>query len=314
MRWGRSPSPPAIREELPRPAALPQAAHAASNEPTPIAYDDPPIARFLEPMTAPSRWRAVWKARWLLIAAAIVAAGIAIAVSRVIPTRYSASAVVRVTLPQSAGLSEQSVQAANTLASQYSQVATAGPIVERAAVTLGGDGRGLSGDVSASTVSSENLVQISARASTSAVAVARANAMATAFAEYLNAENLKTATASTRAAAKQLTRVQARLQSAGLKLDTELARRESGKALTVPQRAELDALQAEVASLDSLQQSLLTREQSSGTPSLKLFSPATTASKTQPRPLLYAIVAFIVVLLGAAQIVSFVAANRTPAR
>ena len=262
------------------------------------------------PQATQTRWQAIWWARWVILAAAIIAAALAIGVSKLIPTRYSASAIVRVTLPTSAGLSEQSVQAANDLASQYTQIATAAPVVEKAEASLGPAGAGLSSEISASTVSSENLVQITARGDSAEVAKDRANATAAAFAQQLNTENAQNAATAARASARQLEKVQSRLQKAQQRLDTVLAIRESGGTLTAHERAAIDSLQSEVSSLEGLQQSLFSSQVSTGTPTLKVFSPATGASKTQPRPSLYAIVAFIVVLLVAAQIATLVGTNR----
>jgi Chain length determinant protein len=263
---------------------------------------------------ARTRWQAIWAARWIVLGAALAAAVLALAVSAVIPKRFSASAIVRVTLPQSAGLSEQSVQAANDLASQYTQIATAGPIVAKAAASLGPAGAGLSAAVSASTVNSENLVQISARGDTAGAATARANAMAAAFVDTLNGENAANAAAAAHRFTHQLDLIQARLLVTQQKLDNNLTLRESGAALNQRQRAEVNALQNEVTSLEGAQQTLLSSQVSTGTPTLKLFSPSTSASQTQPRAPLYALVAFIVVLLSAAQIASFIGMSRSETR
>ncbi len=249
-----------------------------------------------------TRWEAIWQARWYILVAAIAVGALAFLVSHLVPKRFSSSAIVRVTLPSSAGLSEQAVQASNDLASQYTQVATAGPIVARAAAKLGAQGHGLTGNVSASTVASQNLVEISARAGSATVAQDRANAMAKAFAHYLNRENARSANNSAGSSGKQLRRTQTRIQADELAIDTDLATREAGKPLTASQRAHLSSLESEVATLQSLQQSLLSAQIGAGTPTLSVFSPAGVGSQTQPRPTLYALVAFLVALLIASQI------------
>ncbi len=294
---------------LPTPSDQPIPGPHAAPPPTGVDAGEPVRAS-----VPPTRWRAIWLARWIIIGAAVIAAALAVAVSQVIPKRFSASAIVRITLPQSAGLSEQSVQAANDLASQYTQIATAGPIVEKAAAKLGSAGAGLSAAISASTVSSENLVQLSARGNSAGVASARANAMAEAFVDTLNHENAANEAHNRAIYTRQLDRIQARLQTTEQKLDAVLAIRESGTALSRRQQAQVQALQSEVSSLEGIQQTLLDDQVPTGSPQLTLFSPATTASQTQPRALLYALVAFIVVLLSAAQIASFVGMNRTVER
>jgi capsular polysaccharide biosynthesis protein len=278
-------------------------------EPAAVAETEPGAGP-LRPGGERTRWQAIWAARWYVLLSALIAAGLAYAASHVVPKRFSSAAVVRVTLPTSAGLSEQSVQAANGLANQYTQVATAGPILARAAATLGAAGQGLGGSVSASTVASQNLVQISARASSPGVAQARANAMAIAFASYLNEENAKAASGSTNAAKQQLGRIQGRIQKLQLQIDTLLASRESGLPLSVARRARLSSMQNEAASLQSLQQSLLVAQVGGGTPILRVFSPAGPGGQTQPRPTLYTVVAFLVVLLIAAQIAALLGTRR----
>jgi|ERR1700677_673848 len=257
-----------------------------------------------------TRWDAIWDARWWVLLAAVITAVVAFGVSHAIPKRFSSGAVVRVTLPATAGISEQSVQAANDLATQYTQIATAGPIVAQAASTLGSAGAGLTADVSAATVASQNLVKITARASSPTTAQDRANAMASAFTGYLNRENANNASRSAAASYAQLRHVQTRLQEIEVQIDQSLAVREGGRPLSTSKRAQLSLLQSESATLQSLQQSLLVAQVGGGTPTLSVFAPAGPGSQTQPRPTLYALVAFLVALLVAAQTAAFADARR----
>jgi capsular polysaccharide biosynthesis protein len=260
-----------------------------------------PAPPLTQPATA-SRWQLIWSARLWILGAAIAAAVLALIVAAIIPARYSASALVRVTLPTSAGLSEASVQAADDLASQDTQVATSRPIIARASAVLGQAGAGLTGAVSAATVSSQNLIKISARGDSAHESEQRANAVAGALTAYLNAEEAKNSSAGASLTSKRVGELEGRIEASETAIDSLLARREAGKALTPVERVHLQNLQSEVVSLQGLQQSLLVSSAGQGVPSLTVFAPAGQATKTQPKPAIYALVSFIVVLLIAAEI------------
>jgi len=252
-----------------------------------------------------TRWQAIWSARWYVLSAAVIAGVAVFAVSHLIPKRFSASAIVRVTLPSGAALSEQSVQASNDLASQYTQVATAAPILSRAAAKLGPTAASLSSDVTASTVAGENLVQISARGTSAGESEARANAVARAFVAYLNEENTK----SSASAGAHLRTVQRQLQKVETNIENLQASREHGETLSKTKRLRLTTLQNEASSLQALEQSLFQAQVNSQAPNLSVFSPAGPGSQTQPQPKLYALVAFLVALLLASQAAVFLGAG-----
>lgn len=263
------------------------------------------------PVIPGTRWSGVWSWKWLVLLAAIVVAAATFVVSGLIPKRFSASALIRVTLPSTTAISEQSVQAENDLATQYAQIAASSPIVERAQRHLGASGVGLLGDASASTVGSQNLVQITARASSATAAQARANALASAFTVYINHVNAVDVARGNASADGPIRRTQERLQSTQLEVDRSLTTREEGRPLTASERAHLSALEAEVASLQGIQQSLILGQDKQGAASVRVFSPADAGGQTQPRPTLYAIVAFLVALLLSAQIAAVAGPRRS---
>ena len=252
---------------------------------------------------------AIWNAKWWILLAAIAAAGIAIGVSALIPPTYQASATIRVAAQAGQGNAQDAVQASNDLAGQYAQLVNSSPIIKAASARANVAPSALVSSISAGTVADQNLIKIDANARNPAVAVRRANAVASAAAVYIRKVNESQAGSYGQSVRRLL---------APIDRDIAKARREVDAADT---RSRGHSSSAAVASRQAVLASLLAQRQqvlasvaqstAGSQPSVQVFARADAGSKTWPKPVLYAVVAFVVVALAAAQIAAFAARRRT---
>jgi hypothetical protein len=193
------------------------------------------------------------------------------------------------------------VTAANDLASQFAQLASTAPVVSAAQAKLGDQGENLSGSVSAGTIAAQNLIRISVTGSSPALAQTRTTAVAAAFVTYVRRLNAKQA-------ASYVGAVTAKLRP----LDREIAaaRKRLTNANAVVQREATVLL----SGLLSEQQSVLSsvaQSSASAQPYLQLVAPGGGATKVSPKPVLYAAVGFLAVLLLLGRLLYYVGV-RTP--
>jgi capsular polysaccharide biosynthesis protein len=220
-------------------------------------------------------------------------AAVVYVVANSLPATYESNAQFRVTVPNQAGLTEATVMAANDLATQYSQLAGASTVVNAAARTLKIPPAELSGDIAGSTVNAQNLVQVTASADDPGAAQARATAVAGALRKYIDRIN-----------ARQSTTYSRNVTSGLVPLDEEIARytKRLNSASSETERQSINLL---LGSLLSQRQQVLAstaRDTAAGRPTLQGISSATAASKTSPRPKLYALVALLAAALISARI------------
>jgi capsular polysaccharide biosynthesis protein len=246
---------------------------------------------------------AVWRAKWYILAAAILA-GLAIgAASYLIPATYKSSATVRVVAQSQAGVpSDQIVQASNDLASEYAQLGTSQPIVSAAASQLGMSTGDLQSKVSSGTVSGQNLVQISVQASSPGAAEKRTSAVASQFAAYVSGKNAQQA-------AQYAASVRAKLAP----LDSAIAAARHDIATGGGNSATQIAKQSTLSDLLTQRQTALSQlatATAAGQPLVEVFAPAGPGSKVSPKPVLYGIIAFVVVALVAAQLSTVILSRR----
>jgi capsular polysaccharide biosynthesis protein len=225
----------------------------------------------------------------------LVPVAIAVAVysvsSRIAPT-YEASSTLRIVAQGQSGISDQSVLASNDLASQYAQLGDAPPVIRRAAKVLNVSRDDLDGQVSAGTVAAQNLIKISARAGDGPTAVRRTDAVALAFVEYVSGLNERQANAYSSS-------VQRRLRP----LDDELAAARRVLNRGTPSQRNSSALV--YSNLLVQRQQLLAsiaQDTAASQPGVQLVAQATSASKVEPRPTLYALVGLVASALVAARI------------
>lgn len=247
------------------------------------------------------RGSVVWRAKWWILAAAVAAGAGTYFGSRLIPASYEASALISVTsAPVSGGISD-AVVASNDLASQYAQLVDSAPVLTRAKAGLGAEASGLAGAVSAGTVAGQNLVSVRADGSTPTAAQRRANAVADSFVTYITGVNATRAQALISSVKKQLAANASAVTAEELQALRAIA---NGNAT----RVDVAGL---LGTLGSQKQQLLAdvvQNAAAAQPSVDVAVPAEAGTKTQPRPLLYAIVAFFAVALVVAE--GFVLARR----
>jgi hypothetical protein len=213
----------------------------------------------------------------------LVVAAVVYVVANSLPATYESSAQFRVTVPNQAGLTEAAVLASNDLATQYSQLATASTVIAAAARELKIAPAQLAGEISGATVNAQNLVQVTASADHPADAQARAAAVADALRRYIDRIN-----------ARQSATYSRNVTSGLVPLDEEIAR--YTKRLNGASESERQSINLLLGSLLSQRQQVLAstaRDAAAGRPTLQGVASASAATKTTPRPKLYALVALI---------------------
>ena len=218
---------------------------------------------------------------------AVVVAGVVYEVSKGLPATYQASGTFRVTVPNQIGINDSVVTASNDLASQYAQLATAQSVEDAAAATLGVGPSTLNGQITASTVAAQTLVQVNASGPSPSVADARAQAATQALVTYIDSiphsPGLNYAHLVSRGLVPidtQITQVEARLKN-----DDQNQR-----------QSDLIALTSLISQRDQAAQSVATNT-AGGQPSLKVVSPGGGAAVSYPKPSLYALIGFLVALV-----------------
>jgi hypothetical protein len=217
------------------------------------------------------------------VLAPLVVAAVVYVVANSLPATYESSAQFRVTVPNQAGLTEATVLASNDLATQYAQLVTASTVINSAARELKVAPSALSGEISGSTVNAQNLVQVTASSDHPGDAQARAAAVAAALRTYIDRINARQSSTYSRNVASGL-----------VPLDQEIAL--YTKRLNGASETERQSINLLLGSLLSQRQQVLAstaRDAAAGRPTLQGVASASTATKTTPRPKLYALVALI---------------------
>lgn len=240
---------------------------------TPAPAPAPPTARRRRP----------WLRLLLLLVVPFAGAGAVYAVSSGIAPTYSSAVTLLVGAPGTGAISDQSVSASNDLASQYAQLGDSDPVLRSAERRLKMTPGGLSGKVNAGTVAAQNIIRISAEAGNRGEAVRRANAVSSAFTDYILRLNR-------RQADQYNDEVNERLEP----LDQEIARaRKALRSEKSAARRNDDALV--YSNLVSQRQQVaasLAQDVVASQARVQPISGALGASKTSPKPDLYAIIAF----------------------
>jgi capsular polysaccharide biosynthesis protein len=230
------------------------------------------------------------KAALLCLVVSLVAGGVAYGVGHSLQSVYQSSGSIRIALPSQGGLSDPDVIAANDLATQYAQLVDTAPVRALTAASLAVAPASLDGKLSGSTVSAQNLLKVTATASSSVTAQARAKAAVSAVQRYLNGLT-----------AVQNAKYLASLKQ-GLNATPLLEQRLRIGVLGTGQ------LSVTVAGLRSEVLNQGVRDAAGNQPSFQVVDPGTGANVTYPKPSLYALVAFVVVLLVSLRI-AFVASR-----
>ena len=204
-----------------------------------------------------------------------------------LPATYSSDGLIRVALASQQGIQDPVVTAANDIASQYAQLASSQPVQVLTAAKLGVAPKSLDGKINGSTLSAQNLVQVTATGDSSSVAVARAGAATTSLQQYV-----------TRLNAQQTAQYVSDAQSGLQQTNANIAQLSARLAKDSPANRTSDSIV--IASLNGTRDQLLgqiARDAAGNQPSLQVVEVASSPSKTSPKPWLYALVAFVVALI-----------------
>jgi capsular polysaccharide biosynthesis protein len=257
----------------------------------------------------PDRVSVLWHAKYYILAVVVVVAVIVYAVSTSLTPVYSSSSTVRVAATQAPGGSASDVAAAsNSLAAQYVELVNSSAVMGPAALSAHTSASNLSTHISAGTVSSQNLVRITAQSSHPAQAEAWANAAAKSLAAYITLQSAGQAKAIQSSVNSQLAPINAQIAS----LQRSIA---SQSAAAVPGTAGYLTLQSEENQLTELLASragLLTTTAVSiaaDQPQVQVLTSASPPNKVSPKPGLYTLIAAAGALLVAGE-VALVGARR----
>ncbi|RZS87374.1 hypothetical protein EV189_2802 [Motilibacter rhizosphaerae] len=251
--------------------------------------------------TAPTRLDAIWPAKWLIVAVALLlGAGVFLYV-KAQPVSYSAQSSVRVTVPQTKNGARDSALASEELAAQYAQYATSTDVRSSAEKRLGAG----VGQVTAVPLNNYNLIAVTASGSTAKQAAARSNAVAEALVDYVTTVNSSVVSAASK-------RVKAQLDSLDSQITSIRAQIKKLQAVAQGTGRAADLAQAEVASQQSLLSNLLNVQQNTlsgstndilvGQPDVAVVDQPQVGSPVTKHAPLYAVVAFLVALLALSEV------------
>ena len=256
------------------PAPKPEPAAPASRQPWP-----PPGGAPGPPEHAPAlalRSPLSLRAATACVAVSLLAAALAYAIGHRLPAVYQSSGMIRVATATQSGIADTDVTADNDLASQYAQLVATSPVLTLTAKSLRLPPKDLSGEISGSTIGAQNLLAVTASASTPTAAVARAQAAVYAVALYLSQLTAQFNTS-------YAVLLQSRIRNTAIPGDT-------GAKLAPQIAAAFDTARA-TALFEAL------RDAAGNQPSFQVISAAGAADQTAPKPKLYALVAVVVAFL-----------------
>jgi hypothetical protein len=231
----------------------------------------------------------------IVIVFALAAAGVTYGISSAISPTYGSSTQLLVNVNEANGLGVDAVSAANELTAQYVQLVPTNAVLAAPAAKLGMSVTDLRNNISAGTVSQENLLQINANGPSASAAQQRAAVVTSDLVSFL--ERTNTAQLHT-----YIGTLSAQLRA----LDNDYA--QLARRLTRARGAQAAYLQGELGALASQQQSLqsqVTQRATAGVSQIQLVRPAGRGARVAPQPTLYAIVALLVAGFVAAQAVAW---------
>jgi len=250
-------------------------------------------------------WIILRSAHWIVLVALVIA-GAAYGISKIVTPVYSSTVAVGVRAAPVSGVSDAAT-GSNDLASQYAQLATTPAVIAAAAAAAGASASDLQAQVSAGTVNAQNVVDIKAQASTADAAATRANAVAQAFVSVVRTTNAQQAAQLASQMQQELggdATVRAAQQSVAAAESALASTPRAGHARSDAQ-AQLTAAQNRLSTLISSHEqaiSVLEQQTAAAQPTITVLGSAGPGSLVAPRPTLYAVIAFVVGLLIAAQL------------
>jgi capsular polysaccharide biosynthesis protein len=234
----------------------------------------------------PSLGRMLFAGIACLVVSAVIG-GIAYGVGKQLPATYQSSGQIRIALASQGGISDPVVTAANDIATQYAQLASSVPVATLAAKSLGVPVRQIQGKITGGTVGAQNLVQVTASASSAADATNRARAASEALQAYVTRLNAQASVQYTARVQRSLGVIDQEITTLTDRIRTDSATQQStDTALIESLNGQRDQLFGQVV-----------RDAASNQPTLQVVTPASSASQTSPKPKLYALVALVVALI-----------------
>jgi capsular polysaccharide biosynthesis protein len=256
-----------------------------------------------------SRLGVLWRAKFAIAGATVVVGALVYTASSLMTPVYSSSTTIVVTAASTPGGSAQDVAlASNDLAAQDAQLVTADAVISAAAAQLHVSGSTLSSHVSAGTVNAQNVIQVTAQSSGRAAAQQWADAIARDFQAYL----VMRAQANSQALRNAVDQQAAPLDQQIAQLQSDIAKAPPA----APGTEALSTVQSMEGQLTQLMASRATLEENtalaiaSQNPNISIPTAAGTATKLDPRPSLYALVAMILTVLVGSQIAIVLARRR----
>jgi uncharacterized protein involved in exopolysaccharide biosynthesis len=231
-----------------------------------------------------ARLRSLSRRAAIVVAAAVAAGILTYVISNTVTPTFTSSAELRIVVGGTSGLGEDSVVASNDLTAQLVPLVSTNKVLDAPASSLGLSPSALKSVVSAGSVAQQNLLQISANASSAAESERIARTVTTYFISFETSNSRTLASASSAILSKSIRSLDARLTQIAGQLRTAtgsqsaLLQSEYDSTLTQSQ-----ALGTQSAELDA-----------AGVPVIELLQSAGSGSEVAPRPKLYAIVAALV--------------------
>ena len=273
--------------------------------PQPYAYKS--VTAVPHPAASPTGLRVsttsvLWRRSWIVLIGAVVIALLTYLVSKQLTPVYASTADVSVVVTGQDP--EDSSLGANSLASQYAQEASATTVLVDANRALARQGLGSvpTTAISSGVVAAQNIIAIRVTASSASLARIRAAAVTNAFIAYVtsqvNSIERKYEASSQRELKPlnaQIASVTKQLKAAGPDSSDELSLENTLSAL-VSSRASATSSIAETSNVDR--------------PTISPVTAAGVATKTSPKPPLYAAVAFVIALLLLARLVTLIGLDR----
>lgn len=223
----------------------------------------------------------------ICVAASFAAAIFAYGIGKLISPTYQSSGLLRVAVPAQGGVNDPVVLAANDSATQYALLASSEPVARLTAQQLGVPIRRLSGKISGSTVSAQNLVQVTVTGDSPGSAVARATAASASLARYITLLNARESN-------QYVARVEHELAQSNLTIKSLAARLATDSPA---QRATDTNVLQSLESQHAQTMEDIARDAAGDQPSVQVVNPSSPATVTSPKPALYALVVFVLALI-----------------
>ncbi|WP_328476966.1 hypothetical protein OHA21_23300 [Actinoplanes sp. NBC_00393] len=265
--------------------------------------------------TPTARPQIIWRARFSIVGASLLIAGLTCVVSSLLPGTYSANSDVLVS-SSSTMTSVDAVSGANELATQFAQFARTAVVLNDAAARSGIPVDQLSANTSAATVANTNIVRVTVKAGSADESSKGARAVS----EALVAQTQELLSSGTKTNTQQLANIDELLAKAKDDVDRlsrALTAAAPGSSRAQAVNTQLNNAQQQVTALVLKRIDLVGqagRDTSGSAVKLSALTAEPIAAKVAPQPLLYSLVALIVSLVLTTELAVISARRRQSGR